>query len=121
MQNINQWIGEGNISCDPILRHTSDDKPVTNFNLYVDSRYRNKNQVNISDPKFVKKTSKVPVVAWAGKAEHIVKNYSKGDKVRLIGHIKTKEIQLASGQKVITFEIIAKNIALIYRPNKDSD
>ena len=48
MQNINQVIIEGNISCDPLLRYTSDEKSVTNFNMYVDSKYKNKNYKNRS-------------------------------------------------------------------------
>jgi single-strand DNA-binding protein len=121
MQNMNQWIGEGNISCDPVLRYTSDDNPVTNFTLYIDSKYRNKNQTNASDVKFIRRTSRVPIVAWAGKAEHITENYSKGDKVRIMGYLRTKEIKLDSGQRIVTFEIVAKSISLILRPNKNLD
>jgi single-stranded DNA-binding protein len=117
MQNINQVIIEGNISCDPLLRYTSDEKSVTNFNIYVDSKYKNKNYKNPQDKMYLKKTNKVPVVAWAGKAEYIVNNYQKGDKVRLVGHLRTKDIQLDSGRRVTTFEVVAKNLSLISRPS----
>ena len=72
-KNMNQWIGEGNISCDPELRHTFDStRPVTNFNLYVDNVYRSKKDNDYDDEvAFKKRTSKIPVVAWAGKAEMI--------------------------------------------------
>ena len=37
-KNLNQWIGEGNLSCDPIIRYTDNSNtPVTNFHLYVDN------------------------------------------------------------------------------------
>ena len=112
MQNINQWIGEGNISCDPELRYTTDNsKAVTNFNLYIDSSYKNKNS---SETEYIKRTCKVPVVAWAGKALHIVERYKKGDKVRLVGHLRSKELVL-DGKKVLTFEIVAKNVYLIHK------
>ncbi len=117
MQNINQVIIEGNISCDPLLRYTSDEKSVTNFNIYIDSKYKNKNYKSPEDKMYLKKTSKVPVVAWAGKAEYIVNNYQKGDKVRLVGHLKTKDIQLDSGKRITTFEVVAKNLSLISRPS----
>ena len=117
MQNINQVIIEGNISCDPLLRYTSDEKSVTNFNIYVDSKYKNKNYKNPQDKMYLKKTNKVPVVAWAGKAEYIANNYQKGDKVRLVGHLRTKDIQLDSGRRITTFEVVAKNLSLISRPS----
>ena len=121
MPDMNQWIGEGNISCDPELRYTFSQKPVTNFTLYVDSRYKNRNKQDESEPTYLKKTSKVPIVAWAGKAEYIVNNYTKGDKVRLVGHLKSKEFELEDGRKILTFEIVAKNISLIARPNRIPD
>lgn len=112
MENLNQVIIEGNISCDPTVRYTSDKKSVTNFYIYIDSKYKNKNHSSSKDKMWLKKTNKIPVVAWAGKAEYISQNYQKGDKVRLIGHIKTKEIEVL-GKKLMTFEVIAKNMTLI--------
>ena len=114
---MNQVIIEGNIGCDPLLRHTSDKKCVTNFSIYIDSTYKNKNYKSTDDKMYLKKTNKVPVVAWAGKAQYIVKNYQKGDKVRLVGHLRTRDVELESGRKVTTFEVVAKNISLITRLN----
>jgi single-stranded DNA-binding protein len=119
MQNINQWIGEGNISCTPELRYTFDkSKAVTNFNLYVDNSYKSKS--TSEDSTFIKHTIRVPVVAWVGRANHIVKNFQKGDKVRLMGHLRTKEV-IINEKKVLTFEIVAKNIYLIHRVSKNFD
>ena len=70
--------------------------------------------------KFFKTTSKIPVVAWSGKAEFITKNFKKGDKVRLMGHIRTKEYVLEDNKKIITFEVVAKNVSLI-KPKSDFD
>jgi single-stranded DNA-binding protein len=118
MQNINQLIIEGNMSCDPELRFTSTgNKAVTNFNIYVDSKYKSKASDEIT---YIKNTSKVPVVAWAGKAQYISNTFGKGDKVRLVGHIKTKEI-LIDDRKILTFEVIAKDIYLIRKNTKSSD
>ena len=122
MNNMNQWIGEGNISCDPELRYTADNsKSVTNFNLYVDSKFKNKNQSSDDSPKFLNKTNRIPIVAWSGKAEHIVKNYQKGDKVRIMGHLRTREIEILDNKKFLTFEIVVKDISLIRRPSRNLD
>jgi|APSaa5957512535_1039671.scaffolds.fasta_scaffold216049_1 single-stranded DNA-binding protein len=114
MHNINQIIVEGNVSCNPTLRYTlAGNKPVTNFYLYVDSKYKTKNFLD-GKPVYNKNTSKIPVVAWAGKAEFITNTFSKGDKVRVLGYLKTKET--TCGEKtVLTFEVIAKDIYLITR------
>jgi|SaaInl74LU_5_DNA_1037368.scaffolds.fasta_scaffold00014_6 single-strand DNA-binding protein len=115
-KNMNQWIGEGNISCDPELRHTFDStRPVTNFNLYVDNVYRSKKDNDYEDEvAFKKRTSKIPVVAWAGKAEMISKNFRKGDKVRLVGHLRTRKIE-KNGVFFNAFEIVVEDISLIRR------
>jgi single-stranded DNA-binding protein len=106
------------LSCDPELRFTSTgNKAVTNFNIYVDSKYKSKASDEIT---YIKNTSKVPVVAWAGKAQYISNTFGKGDKVRLVGHIKTKEI-LIDDRKILTFEVIAKDIYLIRKNTKSSD
>ncbi len=115
---MNQLIIEGNMSCDPQLRHTStSNKPVTNFNIYVDSKYKSK---STETPVYLKNTSKIPVVAWSGKAKYIVNTFNKGDKVRLIGHLKTKEI-VVGDQKILTFEVVAKDLYLINKRTKSSD
>tara|TARA_B100001094_G_C17885684_1_gene649087 strand:+ start:66 stop:422 length:357 start_codon:yes stop_codon:yes gene_type:complete len=118
MQNMNQLIIEGNMSCNPELRYTSTSKKaVTNFNIYVDSKYKNRNTEN---PTFIKSTSKIPVVAWSGKAKYISNTFNKGDKVRLVGHLKTKELTI-DDQKIITFEVVAKDLYLIHKSAKSSD
>jgi single-stranded DNA-binding protein len=111
---MNQLIIEGNMSCDPQLRYTStSNKAVTNFNIYVDSKYKSKSS---ETPVYLKNTSKVPVVAWSGKAKYIVNTFSKGDKVRLVGHLKTKEV-IIEDQKILTFEVVAKDLYLINKKN----
>jgi single-stranded DNA-binding protein len=118
-RNMNQWIGEGNISCDPELRHTFDNqKAVTNFNLYVDSNYKSK--VDSEESTYKKRTSKIPVVAWANKAEMICSNFKKGDKVRLVGHLRTRSIQ-KEGIYFNAFEVVVDDISLIRRPNNSAD
>lgn len=117
--NFNQWIGEGNISCDPELRFTFDsNRPVTNFNLFVDNTYKSKKGVEETVMK--KRSSRIPVVAWAGKAEAISKNYKKGDKVRVVGHIRTRQIT-KDGVSFNSFEIVAEEVTLIRRfvPRED--
>tara|TARA_A100001388_G_C28390526_1_gene321289 strand:- start:168 stop:539 length:372 start_codon:yes stop_codon:yes gene_type:complete len=118
LRNLNQWIGEGNLSCDPILRFTSgSNRPVTNFFIYIDNSYRSKKSAPNGEFVYKKRTSKIPVVAWAGKAEAIAKYYKKGDKVRLIGRLRTRHITKGS-EKILTFEIVTDDISLIKKNNQ---
>ena len=112
MTNLNQWIGEGNIGSDPELRHThGTNKPVTNFFLYVDDLHK---KVNSSGSFTYKKTTnKVPVVAWDGKATYITNNHSRGDKVRIVGKLKTRLVEKQDGTYISSFEIIVENISMI--------
>ena len=108
--NLNQWIGEGPLSCDPLIRYTGDKRAVTNFTLYVNNSFKSKTD----DGSFIikKRHNRIPVVAWAGKAEVISKNYKKGDKVRLVGSIRTRLVE-RDGVKINSFEIVADNISMI--------
>lgn len=118
-QNLNQWIGEGNISCDPIVRFTAgSNRPVTNFHIYVDNMYKSKKTSSFNNEiTFKKRTSKIPVVAWAGKAEMIAKYYAKGDKVRLVGRLRTRSVE-KDGICFNAFEIVVENISLIRKANQ---
>jgi len=112
MQNLNQWIGEGNISQKPILRYTNDStRPVVNFHVYVDNTYRSKKNLD-GEVLYRKRTSKIPVVAWATKAEIVSKKYNKGDKVRIIGRLRTRVVE-RNGVKVSAFEVVLEDISLI--------
>lgn len=112
MNNLNQYICEGNVSCDPELRYTrGTNKAVTNFYLYVDDSHKVSNDGSVT---YKKVTSKIPVVAWAGKAEMIAKNFKKGDKVRLVGKIKTRPVE-RDGVFYNAFEVIVENISIINR------
>ena len=114
MKHLNQWIGEGNIGHKPALRHTNDsNRPVCNFFIYVDNTYKSKKNSD-GEVLYKKRTSKIPIVAWAGKAETVQKKYNKGDKVRIVGRIKTRTIEKA-GTKISTFEIVLEDISLIQK------
>lgn len=118
LQNLNQWIGEGNLSCDPTVRFTTgSNRPVTNFHIYVDNTYKSKKGSFNNEVTIKKRTSKIPVVAWAGKAEMIAKYYNKGDKVRLVGRLRTRPAQ-KDGVSYNAFEIVVENISLIRKANQ---
>lgn len=110
-QDINQWIGEGNIGTDLILRHThKTNKPVTNFFIYVQDIHLTRDVVK-------KTTSKIPIVAWDTKATFITSNLSKGDKVRVVGKVKTRLIE-KENFAYHAFEVTLESISLVSSPKE---
>lgn len=114
-KNTNEWIGEGNIVTDVMLRHTKDSvRPVVNMIMFIDSSYNSKKNSQDSDYVVKKRVAKIPIVAWHKKAEYICSNFQKGDKVRVKGSIRTRTFQ-KDGQTFNTFEIVIAEMMLLYR------
>lgn len=112
--SVNEWIGEGWIANELLLRHTTDSvRPVTNFILLIDIPYKAKK--NQEETVVKKRIEKIPVTAWTGVAENICNTLTKGDKVRLKGAIRTKLIQDANNVTHSSFEIIASEATLLSR------
>ena len=114
MENINQWIGEGNIGTDLILRHTKDSsRPVLNMILFVDSTYKAKKNV-VGDYAVKKRYAKVPLVVWHTKAQEVYNNFKRNDKVRVKGALRTRLITKGN-HTFSTFEIVVDDIIHLAR------
>jgi single-stranded DNA-binding protein len=112
--SVNEWVGEGYIANELLLRHTTDSvRPVTNFILLIDIPYKAKK--NQEETVVKKRVEKIPVTAWSGVAENICNSLAKGDKVRLKGAIRTKLIQDSNNLTHSSFEIIASEATLLSR------
>ena len=111
---VNEWIGEGNIGTDVVLRHTKDScRPVLNMVLFIDATYKSKKNVD-SDYVMKKRLTKVPLVAWFKKAEAISNQFKKGDKVRVKGSLRTRLVN-KNGSTFPTFEIVIDDLILLAR------
>lgn len=106
--SINTWIGEGNIVS--LNLSSVQDKAVANFLLFIDESY-----TSSSDSFQKKRKVKVPIVAWAGKAEFLENNFIEGDKVRVTGSIRTRLQEYSDGTKKHTWEIVLSTIHLLAR------
>ena len=112
--NLNEWVGEGNIATDVVLRHTKDSaRPVLNMILFIDSTYRAKKNTN-ADHVIKKRYAKIPLVAWHKKAEYVSNNFQKGDKVRVKGTLRTRVIK-RDELTYSTFEIVVSEMLLLNR------
>jgi|SaaInlStandDraft_3_1057020.scaffolds.fasta_scaffold79735_2 single-stranded DNA-binding protein len=112
----NECLFEGNIGSDIILRHTKDScRSVLNMILFIESNYKSKKNVS-SDYVIKKRITKIPLVAWYKKAEAISEQFSKGDKVRVKGSLRTRLIK-KDGATYPTFEIVIDDVVLLARRN----
>jgi single-stranded DNA-binding protein len=107
--SINTWIGEGNIFS--LNLSSVQDKSVANFLLFIDESYS-------TDSSHKRRKVKVPIVAWAGKAEFLEKNFYEGDRVRVTGSIRTRVQENSDGSKKHTWEIVLSTIHLLSRSNE---
>jgi single-stranded DNA-binding protein len=111
---VNEWIGEGNIGTDVVLRHTKDSsRPVLNMILFIDATYKAKKNIE-ADYVMKKRLTKVPLVAWFKKAEAISQQFQKGDKVRVKGSLRTRLVT-KNNSTFPTFEIVIDDLVLLAR------
>ena len=98
MNNV-QLIGR--LTADPELKHTQSGTACTRFSVAVDRRVKQGEE---------KQTDFITIVAWQQRAEFICKYFSKGQKIALIGSIKTGSYTDRDGNKRNTFEVWAENV-----------
>ena len=108
---LNLVLIEGVIDT-PILDNRTKDsnRSVCNFMLHTEQTYKSKkyNKHNNKEYKIKKRTAKIPIVAWSGKADVVYNNFQQGDFVRIRGEIRTKLIK-----DVNTFEINLDEISMV--------
>lgn len=112
---VNEWIAEGTIGSEVVLRHTKDSmRPVLNMMLCIDDHYRAKKNAKNKDYLVKKRTIKVPLVAWHDRATEISSSVKKGDKVRVKGAIRTRLIK-RENNSYPTFEVVLEECILLNR------
>lgn len=113
---VNEWIAEGTIISEVLLRHTKDSmRPVLNIMLCIDDHYRaKKNLAKDKDYLVKKRVIKVPLVAWHDKATEISQTIQQGDKVRVKGSIRTRLVKRDNGTYP-TFEVVLEKCILLSR------
>lgn len=100
---------EGNLTEDPVLRHTNQDGlPVCNFRVAVTSRRRN-------GTDFVDSTEYMNVVAWRGMAENAAATLRKGTRVVVSGQVKARMYQDKDGNTREIREVHANTLGVSLR------
>lgn len=92
---MNNVVLMGRICAEPELKYTTNQIPVTSFNLAVN---RDKEKADF-----------IPVVAWRQTAEFICKYFGKGSLIALKGSIQSRTYDDKYGNKRTAIEVVAEH------------
>lgn len=98
----------GNLTTDPILRHTQTGKPVITLRVACNDRKKNQTTGLWEDGE----TTFIDATVWRN-TDSIQKQLSKGSKVLIIGTLRQKDFQTAAGEKRTSYEVQADEVALL--------
>lgn len=100
----------------PELRHTSNETPVTDFNLAMTESWRSK-----ANGELRQETTWVKVVCWGRLAESIVPIIEKGDLVLVEGKITVRDRKHDDGSIEKVTEIEASNVLKTNESRRNSN
>lgn len=109
---INNVVLTGRLVEIPELRYTPNNKAVSHFTIAIDRPYR----------KDVEKQADfIRIVAWGATAEFVCKYFSKGQKIAVIGSIRTGSyVDKNTGTKKYTFEVFAEKVDFVENKSKST-
>lgn len=102
----------GNVANSPELNYTTSGTPVATLNIAVNRPYR-------QNDEWKSETTFVPVVLWSKLAEAVRDRVNKGTRVLIKGRISVRSWDDNEGKKHYKTEIVAKDMILIDRYNKN--
>ena len=109
MPDTTTTIITGNLTDAPELRFTQGGAAVANFRVAVTPRVRDGNEWKDGDTSFFR------VIAWRSLGEHATDSLSKGDRVIVVGRLKTRSWETPEGERRTVVEIDAEEIGTSLR------
>ena len=107
MAAVNKCVFIGRLTAAPDIRYSQNGEQVTNINLAINERRKNKNGETHEITEFVR------VVAFRKLAEIIGQYCKKGDQIYIEGKLQTRKWADKSGQDHYTTEIIADQMQML--------
>lgn len=102
---MNQLTIIGNLTADPQVRTTSNDKNVCNFTVAVNRRQKNENGENVAD--FFR------VAAWGKLGDTCMKWLRKGKKVCVVGQVSVHSYEGTDGNPRASLEVFANDVEFL--------
>ncbi len=112
MRTVNKVILIGNITRDPAIKTTENDKKIALFTIATNRYYKTADWEQKNESEFTN------CVAWGNLAERCEKFLTKGKLVYAEGRLKTRIIEKEDWTKMYKTEIVVSNIIFL---NKRSD
>ena len=110
MANLNKVMIIGNAGKDAELRYMASGRPMTQFSVAVNHRWRNQQSNDWEE-----QTEWFNVVVWGDMAERISQYITKGKQVYVEGRLQTRSWDGNDGQKHYMTEVIANTVQLLER------
>lgn len=107
MAAVNKCVFIGRLTAAPDIRYSQNGEQVTNINLAINERRKNKNGETHEITEFVR------VVAFRKLAEIIGQYCKKGDQIYIEGRLQTRKWTDRNGQDHYTTEIIADQMQML--------
>lgn len=94
----------GNLTDDPELRFTQNGSPMARFTIAENHRYRDRSG-NWQDGE----TTFVRCVAWQDLGENIAESLKKGDRIVVLGDLRSRSWETEDGQRRTMLEVNVRN------------
>lgn len=112
MRTINKVILIGNVTRDPLVKNTENNKKVALFSLATNRYFKTSTGENASESEFHN------CVAWGALADRVEASLSKGKLIYVEGRLRTKAFDKEDGSRNYKTEIVISNLIFL---NKKSD
>ncbi|MFK7780083.1 MAG: single-stranded DNA-binding protein [Candidatus Gracilibacteria bacterium] len=112
MRTVNKVTLIGNITKDPAIKTTENNKKIALFTIATNRYYKTADGEQKSESEFTN------CVSWGGLAEKCEQFLTKGKLVYAEGRLKTRIIDKDDGTKLYKTEVVVSNIIFL---NKRSD
>jgi len=107
MAQDNQVVIVGNLTRDPELRYTPNGAALVKFGVAVSRRVKD----DVSGQWKDAETSFFDVTAWRSLAENVAETLAQGNRVVVVGRLRTNSWETPEGEKRSKIEIEAEEVA----------
>ena len=107
MASVNKWIGIGNLTRDPEVRHMTNGEAVTNCSIACNEQWKSK------DGEKQERVEYVNLVFYRRLAEIAGEYLKKGSMIYVDGKLQTKKWQDKEGKDRYTTEIIVNEMTML--------
>ena len=115
MPNYNRWIGMGNLTRDPEVKHLPSGTPVANFGLAVNRKYNDRQSGEQKEEVLF-----VDINFFGPRAEVIEQYFSKGMPIHVEGRLRLEQWEADDGTKRSRHTITGDSFEFVQSQNESN-